>query len=239
MRTTTIACAFALLLVARPAFAQEWFTYTNVPDSFEVYAPTQPKVAELTWKTQTGFTMPARIYTFEHGKNLYTVTVVDYSSAPEQGKKRSASCPAVDANCVGSNLSGDGYWKHDVRGAMLHAAATLLKRDVKLTELSWNQITSISSIQVQAQSNRDQSLTYAVVTMHENLLYVAEGTVPKGSPAPAIFAGSFAVLARGSDRAPRYPTLYSHEIHGFREAPIPTGERRMIVPGRPAGQSGP
>jgi hypothetical protein len=238
MRTTTIACAFALLLVARPAFAQEWFTYTNVADSFEVYVPTQPKVAESTWKTQTGFTMPARIYTFEHGKNLYTVTVVDYSSAPEQGKKRSVSCPAVDANCVGSNLSGDGYWMHDVRGAMLHAAASILKRDVKLTEMSWNQITSISSILVQAQSNRDQSMTYAVITMHENLLYVAEGTVPKGSPAPAIFAGSFGVLARGSDRAPRYPTLYSHEIHGFREAPIPSGERRMVVPGRPAGQAG-
>src|SRR5919106_5791055 len=119
MRTTTIACAFAFLLVVRPSFAQEWFTYTSERDSFQMYVPGQPKITESTWTTQTGFTMPARTYTVEHGTALYTVTVIDYSSAAEQGKKRSVSCPAVDANCVGSNLSGDGYWMHDVRGAML------------------------------------------------------------------------------------------------------------------------
>ena len=236
MRTTTIACAFAFLILVRPAFAQEWFTYTSERDSFQMYVPTQPKIAESTWKSQTGFTMPARTYTIEHGKNRYTVTVVDYSSAAEQGRQRSISCPAVDANCVGSNLSGEGYWKHDVRGAMLYAAARLLKRDVKITDLSWNQLTSISSILVQSQNNRDQSLNYAVVTMHENLLYIAEGTVPKGSPSPSIFAGSFSVLEKGSDRPPRYPTVYSHEIHGLREAPIPSGERRLVVPGRPTAQ---
>jgi len=43
------------------------------------------------------------------------------------------------------------------------------------------------------------------------------------------FAGNFSLIAKGTDHPPRYPTVYSHEIHGLREAPIPVGERGAPV----------
>ncbi|MBI3050058.1 MAG: hypothetical protein HYY76_17300 [Acidobacteria bacterium] len=220
MRKTAITCVLALL-VTRPALAQEWNEYKSVRDGFQALFPGQPRVAETTWKSQAGFNLPARVYSVERGRDRYSVTVADYSGIEALGKERAKTCPAGAEPCLGApNLSGVGYWKHDTRGAPLYAASLLIKRDVTLTEMFWNQFDSISGITLQLTSNVDESRTFAYVVMHEMKLYIVEATVPKGAPEPLLFVTSFGLLDRAGDEL-RYQTLYSHEIHGLREAPVP------------------
>lgn len=220
MRHTAIACAL-VLLVARPAVAQEWTEYESARDGFQALFLGQPRVTETTWKSQAGFNLPARVYAVERGSDRYSVTVADYSGIEALGKERVKTCPAGSETCLGApNLSGVGYWKHDTRGASLYAASLLIKRDVKLTEMFWNQFYSVSGITLQLTSNVDQARTFAYVVMHEMKLYVVEATVPKGVPEPALFVASFGLLDRDGNEL-RYQTLYSHEIHGLRESAVP------------------
>ena len=214
----------ALLAVAFPASAQEWVAYTSERDAFEAQFPpgVQPTVTETIWESQSGFKLPSRIYSAEGGRRTYTVTVADYTRIQEMGKARIKSCKSDDEICVGSNLSGEGFWKHDTRGAMLYAVSKLLKRpDVRVTDIAWNQIGRVSTILVSLANNKDESKTYALVTMYEMMLYIVESTAPNGFPSPVQFAGSFGIHMRGTGKPPYYTTLYVHEIHALREAPVP------------------
>lgn len=220
MRKTAIACVLALL-IARPALAQEWTEFKNTRDGFQALFPGQPAVVDTTWRSQAGFMLPSRVYSAERGSERYSVTVADYSGIEALGKERVKTCPAGAETCLGApNLSGVGYWKHDTRGAPLDAAARLIKRDVKLTGMFWNQFYSVSGITLQLTSTVDESRTFAYVVMHEMKLYIVEATVPKGAPEPALFVSSFGLLDKDGHEL-RYQTLYSHEIHGLREAPVP------------------
>jgi hypothetical protein len=220
MRKTALACVLALV-VAAPALAQDWTEYKSVRDGFEVNFPGQPRVTETTWKSQAGFNLPSRVYSVERGRERYSVTIADYSNIEQMGKEKAKTCPPGAETCLGAaNLSGVGYWKHDTRGAPLDAAARLLKRDVKLTEMFWNQFYSISGITLQLTSNVDRARTFASIVMHEMKLYIAEATVPKGNPEPLPFVGSFGLVDKDGN-ALGYRTLYSHEIHGLKEAPPP------------------
>ena len=227
-------CVFALFLVIRPAFAQEeWADYTSTSDSFRVQFPGQPRVTETTWTSQAGFKLPERIYSVEHGKDRYSVTAVDYSGIQELGKARIKTCPSVDEICVGSSLSGEGFWKHDTRGAMLYATATLLKRDSKVMDLAWGQIARVQTYYLTLK-NADESTTYAAVLMHEMMLYIVEGTRPKGASSPVQFAGSFEVLVKGTGRPPNYGDgLYVHEVYGLKQEPLlkpsPTNQRGPVL----------
>ena len=132
MGKSAIICVLALL-VTRPVFAQEWTEYKSVRDGFQAQFPGQPRVVETTWKSQAGFSLPARVYSAERGRERYSVTIADYSGIEALGKEKAKTCPAGAETCLGSaNLSGVGYWKHDTRGAPLYAASLFLKRDVKL-----------------------------------------------------------------------------------------------------------
>ena len=220
MRKTAITCALALL-VTRPALAQEWTEYRSVRDGFQALFLGQPRVTETTWKSQAGFNLPARVYAVERGRERYSLTVADYTGIEQLGKERVKTCAPGAETCLGTpGLSGIGYWRHDTRGAPLYAASLFIKRDVKLTEMYWNQLYVVSGITLQLTSNVDASRTYAYIVMHEMKLYIAEATVPKGAPEPLLFVAAFGLLDKdGNDIL--YRTLYSHEIHGLREAPVP------------------
>src|SRR2546426_2658826 len=68
MRKTAITCVLALL-VTQPVFAQEWTEYKSVGDGFQAQFPGQPRVVETTWKSQAGFSLPARVYSAERGRD--------------------------------------------------------------------------------------------------------------------------------------------------------------------------
>ena len=220
MLKTALTCAFALV-VAGPALAQEWTEFKSGRDGFQILFLGQPRVTETTWKSQAGFILPSRVYSVARGRERYSVTIADYSNIEEMGKEKAKTCPPGAETCLGAaNLSGVGYWKHDTRGAALDAASRLITRDVKLTEMFWNQFYSISGITLQLTSNVDQSRTFASILMHEMKLYIVEATVPKGSPEPLLFVTSFDVIDKDGTEI-SYRSLYSHEIHGLKEAPVP------------------
>ena len=187
----TIVLVFAMLSVSGPAAAQQWTEYVNTQDGFKVNFPGQPTVTETTWQSQLDYVLPARVYSADRGREHYSVTVVDYSDLERQGIERAATCPPGNAQCRANAgpILGPGYWKHDERGAIVYATFKLLQRDATLTGLAWEWQDLVEGHLIQLTNNADQSRTFAYVAMHENKLYIVEGTVPKGvSPSRPCFS---------------------------------------------------
>lgn len=215
-----IALSFILLLSAMPAGAQDWAEYKNVPDGFRVLFPGQPKVEEIKWTSEMGYTLPARVYTANRGPERYSVTVVDYGPIEQQGIARRKACPPGAETCIGSDLSGPGHWKHDVRGALIFVTSKFLQRDAKLTHYLWNHQDLVEGHELQLTNNADQSRTFVFVGMHEMKLYVLEGTVPRGAPEPALFQSSAGWLDKDGNGI-RYQTIYANQFYGLKEMPLP------------------
>jgi hypothetical protein len=218
-RATTFV--FALVLsMAVPAAAQEWTEYQNTQDGFKVNFPGQPKVTETTWKSQFDYVLPARLYSAERGRERYSLTVVDYSGIEQQGIERRKTCPVGAEPCIGSDISGPGYWKHDVRGALIYASFKFIQRDAKVTNYLWTHEDLVEGQMLQLTNNADQSRTFVYIAMHEMKLYILEGTAPKGYPQPGLFQQSMGWVDKDG-KGIRYQTIYSNEIYGLRERPVP------------------
>ena len=218
---------FALVLsISRSAAAQEWVEYVSKQDGFKVDFPVQPRVTETTWKSEMDYTLPARVYSADKGNEHYSVTVVDYSGLEQQGIERSKTCPPGNQQCRGNNTGvvGAGYWKQDERGAIVYATFKLLQRDAKLTSLAWEWQDMVEGHFIQMTNNADQSRTFAYVGMHEQKLYILEGTVPKGYPQPGLFQQSMGWVDKDGNGI-RYQIIYSNAYHGMGVYPVPTTAR--------------
>ncbi len=225
----------ALLLIAAPAAAQEWDLYTNIQDGFSVNFPGQPKVSEITWTSQLNYTLPARVYSAEKGPERYSLTVVDYSSIEQQGTERAKTCPPGNQNCRpnGGSALGDGYAKHDERGAIVYATFKLLQRDAKLNFLAWEWQDMVEGHLLQLSNNLDRSRTFAWIGMHAHKLYILEGTVPENYPEPGLFQQSMGWVDKNGNSI-RYQTIYSNSYHGMGLYPVPP----YAGAGRGAGAGG-
>lgn len=217
----TSAVIFALiLLVSGRASAQEWTEYQNNQEGFKIDFPGQPKVTDIVWQTQFDYKLPAHVYSAEKGRERYSVTVIDYRPIEQMGIERRKGCPAGAEPCIGSDLSGPGFWRHDVRGALIYAAFKFVERPAKVTHMLWSHEDLVEGIQLQLTNNADQSLTYAYISMHDMKLYINEGTVPKGYPPPALFQQSMGYVDKDGNGI-RYNTIYSNEIYALGDAPTP------------------
>lgn len=220
MRKT--ALVFAMLSVSGPAVAQQWAEYVNTQDGFKVNFPGQPTVTETTWQSQLDYVLPARVYSADRGREAYSVTVVDYNGLERQGIERARNCPPGNAQCRANAgpILGPGYWKHDERGAIVYATFKLLQRDATLTGLAWEWQDLVEGHLIQLTNNADQSRTFAYIAMHENKLYIVEGTVPKGYAEPALFQQSLGWVDQDGNRI-RYGIVYSNAYHGMGVYPVP------------------
>ena len=81
MRVVGLSTTLCALLLAQPAFAQEWTEYVNKTDLFSVPAPGQPTTTAITWDSEYGAKFPGNVYTWTEGADRYTVTVVNFSDA--------------------------------------------------------------------------------------------------------------------------------------------------------------
>jgi hypothetical protein len=221
MRMTALLVVL-LLSVTGSAAAQEWIEYMNTQDGFKVNFPSQPKVAETTWKSEMNYVLPAHVYSADKGRERYSVTVVDYSGLEQQGIERSKTCPPGNQQCRGNNVGvvGAGYWKQDERGAIVYATFKFLQRDAKLTNLAWEWQDMVEGHFIQLTNNADQSRTFAYIGMHEHKLYIVEGTVPKGYPEPGLFQQSMGWVDKDGNGV-RYQTIYSNAYHGMGVYPVP------------------
>ena len=208
MRSIPLVSAALLLSFSGPLFAQEWIEYANREDRFTANFPSQPKIANSIYRSQMGADLPARVYSASQGQSRYSMTVVDYNQAQRILTEKAKSCPAGAEPCLGSP-GDEGHWKADLRGAIVYASWQLMQRDVKVTSLVWNFVDLVEGHQLQLTSNADKSRTFAGIYMHENKLYIIEGTVPAGYPEPGLFQQSLGWLDENGVGL-RYQTYYSN-----------------------------
>jgi hypothetical protein len=142
------------------------------------------------------------------GQSRYSVTVVDYNQAQRILTEKAKSCPAGAEPCLGSP-GDEGHWRADLRGAIVYATWRFMQRDAKLTSLVWNFVDLVEGHQLQLTNNADKSRTFAGIYMHENKLYIIEGTVPAGYPEPGLFQQSLGWLDENGIGL-RYQSYYSN-----------------------------
>lgn len=209
MRFSPLVAAILLLSLSTPASAQEWIEYVSKEDRFTGNFPGQPRVTQTTYTTQYGAELPTRVYSAEKGKSRYALTVVDYSQIEKVLTEKAQKCAARTEGCYGATgFSGVGHWRLDFHGAIMHATSKFLLRDSKLTQLNWNTNYSVGGHQIHL-TNRDGSRTMAAVYMHNQKLYIIEGTAPKGEAEPGLFQQSFGWIDENGGNI-RYQSLYHH-----------------------------
>jgi hypothetical protein len=223
MRLRSFAAAL-IVLISTPAAAQEWQEFESRQDRFTCNFPGTPHVTETTFMSQFGHRLPARQYSVELTRNhKFSVTVVDYSNIAQLGLEKQKACPAGSEACRGGsgapgNSTGPGYSKADKAGAITYATWLFMQRDAKVTHLLWTNISLVEGHQIRL-LNADKSLTAASVFMHEDKLYIAEGTVPEGYPEPGLFYQSLGFLDENGSGI-RYADFYHN---GFPKPPLQGG----------------
>ena len=208
IRLTPLVSAAVVLSLSGASFAQEWIEFANREDRFTCNFPIPPKVTEIIYRSERGADLPARVYSAVQGQSRYSVTVVDYNQAQRILTEKAKSCPAGAEPCLGSP-GDEGHWRADLRGAIVYATWRFLQRDAKLTSLVWNFVDLVEGHQLQLTNNADKSRTFAGIYMHENKLYIIEGTVPAGYPEPGLFQQSLGWLDENGNGL-RYQSYYSN-----------------------------
>jgi hypothetical protein len=189
MRLMPLVTAASLLIASAPAAAQDWVEYLNREDAFTVNFPQQPRVQDISYKTEYGLTLPGHVYSVESGKSRYSITVVDLANTEKLHTERAAEC--VKKGGEGDACQND--WRVDVQGAIVHAAWQFFQRNAKVTHYSWYVLDQVEGNQLQL-ANPDGSRTFAAIHRHATRLYILEATVPKGAPAPGLFQQSLQFL---------------------------------------------
>jgi len=232
MRLISLISAVFVLLPMAPASAQEWSEFVSRDDGFRVNFPAAPKVTETTYTSEYGADLPARVYSVTRGDERYSMTVVDYRSIEKLLTEKSKKCPPfADERCTGIGAGatvGLGYWRTDIRGALVWASWQFMQRDVKVTHYMWNFVDLVEGHQLQLTNSKDQSRTFVAIYMHENRLYLMEGTVPAGSPEPGLFQQSLGFVDKDGNGI-RYRDYYDNDY-----PPPATTRGRGAGPG-PAG----
>ena len=232
MRATSFMATALVLSVSASAFAQEYVEFKSDKDRFSIVFPAQPKVVEKTYTSEFGSMLPERDYTVDTANGShFSVRVVDYTDIRAIATEKAKHCPPGAETCLGTptdaSSTGAGYWKPDLEGAVIHATWELMQRDAKVVYLGWANMNLVEGHMLNLVNNKDKSRTSAAIYMHENKLYVIEGTVPAGYPVPDFFQQSVGWLDENGNDI-RYLTIYHN---GF---PKPEIARRGGA--GPAGQ---
>ena len=230
--------AVLVLSLASPAAAQEWENFLFPEDGFEANFPGPPEVEETTWISQLDYELPARIYRASRGDARYSVTAVDYRPLEQLGQARLAACPPGAETCIGRQGGGEagsvigvGYWKIDLRGAPTYAVLKFLRRGGTVTDYNLEFQDLVEGYFLRL-TNPDESRTLAYITMHENRLYIYEGTTPKGAPDAALFTGAAGFVDADGNNL-RYTDFYSNTVHGLRQHEPPPVRVNGVVQGAP------
>jgi len=204
MRSISLASVTLILAIAVPSFAQEWRDYTNQGDFFGINFPSEPKVRDITYRTQYGLMLPGHVYTAADGPSKFSVTVVNFTGYKEKHTELVKTCKA-------NGGEGDQCFERsaiDMRGAMLFATWNLIEKAAKVTDLVYAQADLVEGHEVHF-LNQDGTRTYASLFMHEDRLYILEGTVPGNYPPPLLFQQGMQFLD-GEGKSIRYASTYTN-----------------------------
>jgi hypothetical protein len=176
-------------------------------------------VQETTYATEYGITLPGRVYGVEHGRGRYSVTVVDYRDAESIHTARADQC----RKSGGEGDACQNDWRSDVQGSIVHASWKFLQRNAKVTHYAWYVSDLIEGHRLQL-TTPDGSRTFAAIHRHGTRLYILEGTVPPGAPAPGLFQQSLLFLDE-EGKPVRYRTYYTTGYSGEWTFPAPPPPR--------------
>ena len=99
-----------------------------------------------------------------------------------------------------------------------------MKGDAKVTSFVWAAMDMVEGRQMQL-TNTDKSRTFVGIFMHQNKLYISQGTVPRGYPEPALFQQSLGWLDENGIGL-RYTSYYNNSY------PPPSRVDRSRRPGQ-------
>jgi hypothetical protein len=219
MRRISITTAALVLAIAETSAAQAFIQYSSRMDFFAVSFPGEPGIRETTWTSEHDIPLPARIYSVENARGRFSMTVVDYKDIEKLHTERSTQCQQNKGEgdaCMNS-------WRNDVAGAVVWATRQFLQRNARVTFYGWYAADLVSGHQLQL-LNADESRTFATVNMHLTRLYILEGTVPRGAPAPGLFQQSLMFLDEKGNSL-RYRNYYSPTYSDEWKFPAPPPPR--------------
>lgn len=165
MRFVGFIPAALVLIFSVPSLAQGWSEYVNMEERFSVNFPADPTMEEGNFRSQSGATLPTRIFTAVNGPSTYAVTVVDYSG--------------VDAA--------------EYDGALDHAVEMIRQRG-EITSENNASYEGMATRMIQM-TNPDSTRSFIAVTLpptisHLDRLYIVEGRSPASAPPPGLFQQS-------------------------------------------------
>jgi len=191
-RFIALVASLTLFMSVPAAFAQEYVEYASKQDGFTITFPVDPMITEGTFTSQYGSVLPMRTYTADTRTGHYMVRVIDYTNIHAIAIEKAKSCPVGAETCLGTesdvSSTGRGYWKADTSGATIYATWLYMQRDARVTFLGWATMDLVEGTLMSLTNNKDKSHTMAAIYMHENKLYLLEGTEPATLPPPEWFA---------------------------------------------------
>ena len=174
----------AIVLGSGSALAQEWIKFVDADERFIVNFPSQPMVEAISYESEYGATLSARVYAAADRSNSYSVTVVDYRDSERLLRERYQDS---DEPYGGDLLTSD------VRGSIAYAATAFRRRGGEVTYDAWAAVDRIAGHQLQI-TNPDQTRTFVGIYLHASRLYILEATAPANRPAPGHFQQSLGIL---------------------------------------------
>jgi hypothetical protein len=197
-----ILAAFIFMSLPAAAYAQEWVDFTSREDRFTVNMPGQPKVESIEWPSEYGLVFPGRVYRATRGAERYSITVIDYNDAEKRYYEKPHPPSFRQAE----------YWMMDIQGSIQYAATKLyrMRPGVKVTHDAWHYIDLVEGHQLNM-TNADRTRTFVGIYLHDNRLYILDGTVPENGPEPGLFTQSLSFLDAEGKRV-RYQQIYSNKL---------------------------
>ena len=252
MRLTTILKLLSLsvgLMLAGAAHAQGWTKFYSEQDQFIVNFPGAPEVREVDYTTESGATVPSRVYSVEGEESRYAITVVDYTEI-EQAHVALCRRLEVELDRVSPNqCRGRGHFR-DLDGSIAYEAWNIRRRNVgEITYDAFGRVDGVAGHQIQV-LHPDESRSFIGLYLLDRRLYVLEGTVPGDAPPPGLFQQSLGMLDElgrrirfESDAEGVYARVQSRYEYVGEEDPItgepslgvPTGDERIRAPGERTG----
>ncbi len=194
MRLKKLLMLLSLILIF-PGFslAQGWIKFFSEEDQFIVNFPREPELLEVDYITESGATIPSRIYSVENENSRYAITVVDYTVAEQAHVARCRRLEAETDRVSPNQCRGRGHLR-DIDGSVAFAAWNIRRRNSgEITYDAFGRVDGIPGHQIQI-LHPDESRSFIGIYMHERRLYVLEGTVPGDWPPPGLFQQSLGIV---------------------------------------------
>jgi hypothetical protein len=188
-----IALLTLAVIVPGVSFAQGWMKYVSEKDQFIVNFPGEPEILEADYITESGVTIPSRIYTVANDNSRYAITVVDYTVAQQAHVARCRQLEAQTESVSPNQCIGRGHLR-DIDGSIAFEAWNIRRRNNgEITYDAFGRIDGVPGHQIQIR-HPDESRSFIGIYMLDRRLYVLEGTVPGDYPPPGLFQQSLGLL---------------------------------------------